>query len=378
MAAGVAIAGGTGRVDPALPVAAAGDSLVAEPPADSVASSGKVPSTRWIKQLFDNGFHINAPGVDYPRFPRFLLKVYNWGDHVFNHYDSTYVVSTGKNWKLQGKSYNWIESYALIFPKNNVIHINSDIYADVGGYLSFMAVSVGYMFNANELIGNRESSRSTFNLNFTCSRFNFDYTRTSTQGDAHIRRFGKYHGGHRVAMVFDGVTNTTTSATAHYFFNHSRYSHAAAYCFSKYQLRSAGSWMAGFAYMRQAVDFDFSTLPADMLASLPDIDPVYSFHYTDYTVSGGYGYNWALHPRRWLMNVTGTLGVGYKHTRQNNTGGKRDMVATNVIASFSLVYNHRALFAAAQGHFTGNFFFDRKYTFFNALSYLQFVVGMRF
>lgn len=341
---------------------------------DSVTAK-KVSSTLWIKQLIQNGFHINEPGVDYPKFPRFLLSVYNWGDKAFNHYDSTYVVSTGKNWKLLGKSYNWMENYALIFPKNNLVHIASDIYSDIGGYLSFMAVSVGYMFNANELIGHHERPRSQLNFNFTCSRFNLDYTYTSTRGSAHLRRFGKFR---PEGMKFDGVANVTTSFTAHYFFNHNHYSHAAAYCFSKYQLKSAGSWIAGFAYTKQSVDLDFTKLPEEVFQALPDVEPLYSFHYTDYMLSGGYGKNWVLHPRRWLINLTGTLGAGYKHTRQNNTDGKRDMIATDLLASFSVVYNHRALFVAGQGHFTANFYFDRKYTFVNALNYLQLIVGMRF
>ena len=71
-------------------------------PADTVRP--KVPKTLWIKQLFANGFHINDPSVAYPRFPRFLLNVYNWGDRTFNGYDPEYVVSTGKNWKVLAKS----------------------------------------------------------------------------------------------------------------------------------------------------------------------------------------------------------------------------------------------------------------------------------
>ncbi|MDE5923592.1 MAG: hypothetical protein K2G79_08915 [Muribaculum sp.] len=34
----------------------------------------------WVKQLFANGFRINDPGINYPKFMRFCLNVYNWGD----------------------------------------------------------------------------------------------------------------------------------------------------------------------------------------------------------------------------------------------------------------------------------------------------------
>lgn len=69
----------------------------------------------WVKQLFANGFRINEPGINYPKFMRFCLNVYNWGDRTFNSYDPEYVVGTGKNWKLYLNSHNWAQSYALFF-----------------------------------------------------------------------------------------------------------------------------------------------------------------------------------------------------------------------------------------------------------------------
>ena len=50
----------------------------------------------WYRQLMANGFKIHDPEIDYPRFPRFCLKVYDWGDKTFNSYDTTYVEGTGR------------------------------------------------------------------------------------------------------------------------------------------------------------------------------------------------------------------------------------------------------------------------------------------
>ncbi len=56
---------------------------------DTVASkTEKVSNTYWIRQLIDNGFRIHDPSVRYPRFPRFCLNVYNWGDRTFTSYPS--------------------------------------------------------------------------------------------------------------------------------------------------------------------------------------------------------------------------------------------------------------------------------------------------
>lgn len=88
----------------------------------------------WYKQLWNNGFRIHDKNVNYPAFPRFLLKVYDWGDRTFNSYDTDYVVGTGKNWKLLVNNYNWMESYMMLFSmrSRDMLHIRSEIYNDLG------------------------------------------------------------------------------------------------------------------------------------------------------------------------------------------------------------------------------------------------------
>lgn len=346
-------------------------------PEDSVRP--KVPKTLWIKQLFANGFHINDPSVAYPRFPRFLLNVYNWGDRTFNGYDPEYVVSTGKNWKVLAKSYDWVENYAMIFSRHQTMRMRSDVYADIGGYICFMAVSVGYMFNANELIGDRHDTRSNFNLNFTCSRFTIDYTDMSTRGGARITDFGSSNKSDLKSIKFEGISNKTRSLTTFYIFNNRRYSHAAAYCYSKYQLKSAGSWLAGFLYNYQRIGLDFNSLPQYLLDKLPpEAQTVYTFRYRDYAALGGYGYNCVMKPRRWLFNVTALLGVGYKHTSEEIRDGSRSMVALTPVMNMAMVYNHRALFVGLNLKALYNFYFNSNYTFLSGILSFQATVGARF
>ena len=54
----------------------------------------------WYKQLLANNFNINDQRIHYPKFAKFCVDVYNWGDRTFNTSDTTYVVGTGKNWKV--------------------------------------------------------------------------------------------------------------------------------------------------------------------------------------------------------------------------------------------------------------------------------------
>lgn len=334
-------------------------------------------STLWVKQIIQNGFRINDPDIYYPRFPRFALKVYNWGDKTFNSYDTAYVVGTGKNWKLQGKNYNWFETSSMFFPGNSTLNMHSNLFADAGGHISFMAVSVGYMWNVNNLFHN-SNKRHTFNFDFTCSRFTINIQSTLSDGGMHLTKLGDFNNGKHFNYKFDDISISTVYADVYYFFNNKKYSNAAAYSYSKYQLKSAGTAIVGFNFTEQNIEMDFTSLPAKMLEYLPLESPYYTFHHKDYAILGGYGYNWVLKPRRWLFNVTAMGAVGYKKSYEDSTDGKRNLVANNYKLTLGLVYNHRALFAGAVVKFNGFLYYNSNFTHFNTLNNFSAIVGMRF
>ena len=345
---------------------------------DSVAAAQEKPhsSTLWIKQLLDNGFLINDPGVDYPKFPRFLVKVYNWGDKVFNSYDPEYVVSTGKNWKLQAKSFNWLETYTMQFPKGR-IWLHTHPYADAGPYINFMAVSLGYMFNINKLIGT-STDRRTWMFDFTCSRFTASLKWQRFKGGMTITELGNYNDGHHVSIPFDDGEMTAFHLDAFYFFNHYKYSHAAVYAYSKYQLKSAGSWMAGLTYDSNHTILDFSKLDIQVPVNDYAMLRTFNFNYRDYQLAGGYAHNWAIRPHRWTVNLTSLLCMGYRRTSEDSYGEKRSMLANSVIMRAGAVYNHRALFAAADFRVHAGLYYTSQYIFLNSNFSLSFNVGMRF
>lgn len=334
--------------------------------------------TYWIKQLFDNGFRIHDKNVCYPRFPRFCLNVYNWGDRTFNSYDRDYVVGTGKNWKLQGKSYNWMETSTMLFPQQ-LVNMHSDLYSDAGFSLSFMAVSVGYMWNINKLFTD-PTNRRTFNFDFTCSRFSINYQSVSSTGGMIITQFGDYNDGHRLHHKFSDCSNDSKTFDAYWFFNHYRYSQAAAYSYSKYQLRNAGTALVGFNFTEQHLRMNFGSLPADMLEYSPLENNQYQSEYRSYCVMGGYSYNWVLKPRRWLVNATVMAAVGYRklfYTEDNQD--TKTQVANNFRINLAAVYNHKALFAAftarGQGFINYN---SGDMTHLNTIISFTASVGMRF
>ena len=340
----------------------------------------KISKTLWIKQLFKNGFKIADSTVQYPKFPAFCVKVYKWADRVFNSYDTAYVVSTGKKWKLQLKSVNSLSDYSFVFPNNKSINIRNDhINADIGVSLSFMAVSLGYTFNANKLLGGSNDNRQNANFSFTCALFNVEYNYFYNKGNGRITRFGDYKDGKNVSEKFDNMPIKTHDLAALYYFNHRKYAHAAVTCFSKYQLKSAHSWVLGCNLTFQDFDFDFRNLPEDMLVYIPDPQLAKTrFNYMDLSALGGYAYNWVIKPRAWLINVRALGGLGYKRTSESNVDGVRNMLAASAWLDLNVVYNHRALFVGLFIRGIGSMYYNKNYNFLNTVATAQLTVGCRF
>ncbi|MDE7110661.1 MAG: DUF4421 domain-containing protein [Muribaculaceae bacterium] len=345
-------------------------------PADSLAPL----HGNWFQQLVRTGFQINDPRISYPRFPRFCLKVYNWGDRTFNSYDPAYVRSTGKNWKISVKSDNWNQSYRYVFSlfDQNNVSVRSRVSSDLGISLNFMAVGISYTRALDELFYGKKNKRNSLDFSFTCSRFSVELLSQQTEGGAYIDRYGDYENGKFLHMPFDGLSQSQTSVTAFYFFNHNRYSQSAAYAYSKYQLRSAGSWIGGFRWAHRRIVMDFSDLPDDMKEANPDFPLINTFNYNEYSLLGGYAHNFVLN-RHFLYNITAMPCVGYRNSElHTDSRGRREMISANMIGRMSLTYNNRMLFCGIVAKFNGGFILNKNFSFFNSTQYATAIVGVRF
>ncbi|MDE5785272.1 MAG: DUF4421 domain-containing protein [Duncaniella sp.] len=335
-------------------------------------------STRWIGQLIKHNFDLNAPGIDYPRFPRAVVKIYNWANETFNSYDSLYVVNAPGNWKATLNSNNQITASTLSFPHSDYeINMSSRPYSDLSASLSFLCLSISASVNVNKLIG-RPVTRHSFNFDFTTSRVSGNLSSTSTSGGMRIMRIGDNDLGLRGSIPFEDMTVKSITGEIFYIFNHRRYSRAAAYSFSKFQRRSAGTWVAGLSFARQSIKMDFSALEEKYLETLPDGRSNYSFQYNDYTLLGGYSYNHVIRPCKWMFNIGARLSVGYKHVYEGEIDGHDNMMANDITAVAALLYNHRNFFASISSRYNGYLYYTARFT--NFTSYIRFTAtaGIRF
>lgn len=310
-------------------------------PYDTTRNSGY-----WWRALKHGKVNFKDSTMGYPKFVMFCYKTYVWGDRAFNSYDTTYVKSTGKNWKLILKSDNWVDSY-IGHPVKNVNQImNSRLASSIGLSLSFMAVSVGYSVSVSNLIhGGKLSNKVDFS--FTCARFTADAYYWENNNDINITYTIKNSGEGLHKLRQSGISRKAMGLTAYYFFNNRRYAQAAAYCFSKYQKRSAGSWLAGFSLQHFDVQFDVEQMSEDMREYFPSQADAPRILYNDYCLLFGYGYNWVVN-KKWLLNFTGTPYIGYRYNHFHQGDNMVSAVSINMRARIGAVYNHKQYFVGLQ------------------------------
>ena len=316
--------------------------------------------------------------IRYPKFLGFCVRTYNWADRTFNSYDPAYVEGTGKRWKARLVSDSWADTYAVnIEGDGTSVQMRNDMYSNVGVFLQYMAVSVGYSVNLNNMFGDKRPAAKRLTVGFNCARFNIDLYYTENTWGTYLRKLGDYNGGHEFKSYFPGLKMHSFGVDAIYFINNRRYSHGAAYNFSKSQLRSAGSIIAGFSYSDQDISLDFTTLPADMRAALGEGAQSLRFHYYNFCAIAGYGYNWVLNPH-FLFNVTLIPAIGINRCHEDATAGSGTLLSLNAKARVSLTYNHRSLFAGIQGRMDGSWYTSRRYSLFSSILNLSASLGLRF
>ena len=340
-------------------------------PYDTTRNSGY-----WWRALKHGHVDFNDSTMGYPKFVMFCYRTYVWGDRAFNSYDSDYVVGTGKNWKLFLKSNNWVDSY-IGHPVKDVNQIiNSNLVSNIGITLSFMAVSVGYSLGVSNLIhGDNVSNKVDFS--FTCARFAADAYYWENKNDINATYRIKNADNVRHKVRQSGVSRKAMGLTAYYFFNNKRYAQAAAYCFSKYQKRSAGSWLAGFSLQHYDVKIDVEKLSEDVRPLFPTQADAPRILYNDYCLLFGYGHNWVL-SSNWLLNFTITPYIGYRYNHFPNTGDKSSNVSLNCRARLAAVYNHRQFFMGFQSYADHHRYASKNSRLVNSLLDFSVLAGIRF
>ena len=349
---------------------------VVEMPLDT---SAIVDKNAWKKRIFRRGWNINDTSIVYPRVLNFGVRSYRWLNHALNYYDTAYVVNpgktSGKKWKIMLKNNNWLDFYSgHLSMWNTPVQLSSDVTSLFGFQICGMGLSLTYMINVRDLLAGKFIHNRRLQFSFTTSRIFIEaYYRKNDQSTVHLNMLGKWQGN----VIFSGLKREGYGLDAYYIFNHTHYSQAAAYCFSKYQKRSSGSLLAGIYLSHQDVVMDMSTLSDEMQAYLPDKVTDYRFRYRDIGAMIGYGYSWVFH-HGWLYNITVVPSIGYRHSFPNSIDGKKSLLSTNLNGRMALVRTAGNFFYAFNVNHEGHWYTSTRHSFYNSYNTFDLTAGFRF
>ena len=328
--------------------------------------------------LFKKGeLKMDDPTVEWPRFLGFCVKVYNWGDRVFSSLDPEYVVGTGKKWRARVLNDNWTDSYYIRFTNKFKSLMSGNLHVLAGASIQYMAVSYTYTIDISHLLNGGPINYKKQEFGFNCARFSIDGYFYSNGGGTYIRNFGQYKDHGSVRIPFSGVSMTSFGLEGYYFVNGYKYSQAAAYSFSKIQKKSQGCFLAGLAYCNQNIGFDFNKLPEDLKPFMTFDNTNYRFHYNDYNLLFGYGYNCVMGPH-WLYNITVIPGAGFNHCYEDSADGSTKLLSISGRAMTSFTYNNGNWFAGLQGKIRGNWYHSGQASLFNTVESIVLSGGIRF
>ena len=226
----------------------------------------------------------------------------------------------------------------------------------VGPYLGYSIAFLGYTFD----IGAKRSSlsRSNIYLSLYSKLFGIDYYYESNENNYRLRKVEGFGGNVDNAIKsqsFSGMSTYFMNLHVYYLFNNKHFSYPAAYNQSTVQRRSCGSFILGFNYTHEKVNFDYTKLPQAVLVDtagnnlLNDNLKVSNIYYRNYSISLGYGYNWAF-MKNCLANLTIAPALGYNFSKGEKFTTKEKLfnlksLNFDIISRASLVWNNTKFFA---------------------------------
>lgn len=169
-------------------------------------------------------------------------------------------------------------------------------------------------------------------------------------------------------------------ATAHYIFNHRKFSFRSAYNFAERQLVSNGSFLAFAAINTFRVAADSSIVTHPRQAAFGNGVDFTHLRYTTFSIAPGYTYN--LIRNDFFLNATLTVGPAHHWISYEleATGKRRHDIAINPFAGFRVAagYNGQRVFGGVSFVSQGSLIRFDDVNFSNKNSVFKVLVGYRF
>ena len=281
-------------------------------------------------------------------------------------YDTNYVARPKEKWLfrlLGNQTGNYIHAkgtvkdvyseYDLHTKTNNTLGLEVN-YCDIAATISVNPAKIGGDYNDYEFNFEYHGQQLSFDINY--QRAN------SLAGDIKFRDTDH--------LDKDGLRMNVVNVSAYYSFNHRRFSFPAALFQNYYQLRSAGSWLAGLSVQSGSIK------TTDELKARSPQAPEVHLTFANVALGGGYGYNVVFgRHSQWLFHLSALpSAVLYKHNRLTVNGDemKDHRLCFNMIFNerAALVYHFTPRYNAGASLIMSNSFYDNGDIKFNQNKYL--------
>ncbi len=332
-----------------------------------------------------NAFNNDAKNKETPKLsiPQKIGKAFGAVTEFFMGCDTNYITPQLYQFTTQAELSYWHDYYHLRSSiTGNSMVIESDPSFVLGGYIYWGFLGYGHSVNIQDIGKPEGEHNGTARRNsfvFNTGRLFAEIFTFNSGKTAQIKRMTDYDFKDK-DRSFSGLSSKCFGLSAHYIFNHRRYSWPAAFGENAVQRISCGSWKLGFSYNHQKISFNKKELP-DYL--IQDIDSTLLFNhvdYKDYAVSFGYGYNWVFR-KNCLLAVSVLPSIGYRKSNIEESYDEKSIlknISTDLIFRASLVWNNTKYFSGLELEAHTYSYRKKKFGLTNTYGTLKFTFGFNF
>ena len=245
-------------------------------------------------------------------------------------YDTNYVARPKEKWLLRllgNQTGNYIHAKGTVHDVYSKYDLHTKTNYTVGLEVNYCDIAATFSINPAKIGGSYNDYEFNFEYHGQKISFDINYLRaTSLTGDIKL--------GNIDHLDEEGLRMNVVNASAYYIFNNRKFSYPAALFQNYYQLRSAGSWLAGLTVQIGSIK------TTDALKERNPLAPEVHLTFTNIALGGGYGYNFVFGKHsQWLLHLSALPSlVVYKHNRLTVNG---DEMKDHGLC-FNMLFNERA------------------------------------
>lgn len=285
----------------------------------------------------------------------------------FSKIDTTYIEPQKYNYTVMLQNTTTFEGYTLRNNKGQEVRFSPQPSYKLGPYFGWRWIFLGYTIDLRHVSG---KTRQGIDLSVYANQVGFDFFYRKSGDGYRINKVNLgdgYNTNPLHDVDFNGFESSERGFNAYYIFNHHKFSYPAAYSQSTIQRKSCGSALAGFSYSRHALNVDWkqffdvvdSRMGAGVAAATLDTTLTQAeIQYRDFSLSGGYAYNWVF-AHNWLLDVSLLMALAYKQTHSDVNSQRKglfrdfDFHNFNIdgVARTGIVWNNMRWYAGASAIF---------------------------